>query len=46
MMNKLSQADLEQVSGGRLSIAGERNPRTDFIGPDVPDSGDGSIQQH
>ncbi len=40
MTNKLSETDLEQVSGGILSIAGERRIRTLYIGPDLPDSDD------
>jgi hypothetical protein len=46
MMNILNDTDLEKVSGGFLSIAGERKIRTDFIGPDAPQPDDGSMQQN
>ncbi len=46
MMNKLSNTDMERVSGGILSIAGERKVGADFVGPDTPQQDDGSMQQH
>ena len=46
MTRNMNEAELEMVSGGRLSIAGERSRQFNTIGPDAPSVDDGGMQQH